>query len=317
MKIVILDGHTTTGEDLDWQEIEDLAVLSVYEKTEEADIVERAKDADILITNKTPISAQIIASLPNLRFVSLLSTGCNIIDLKAAREKGISVSNVPAYSTNAVAQHTFALLLELTNSVGLHADSVRNGEWSKSEHFCYLKKPVVDLYQKRIGLVGFGAIAKAVYKIASSFGMSVSVYTRNPKAEKYPDINFISIEELLKENDVISLHIPLTSQTENFLDKDKVALLKEGAYVINTARGSLIDEYAVTESLNSGKIGGYGADVLKDEPPKKSSPLLCAKNTVITPHIAWASKDSRKRLISTVAENIKAFINGSPQNVVN
>ncbi len=317
MNIVILDGYTLNPGDLDWNEFRKLGNLKVYDRTPTELIVERSKDAEILITNKTEISADVISQLPKLKYVGVLATGYNVVDVRAATEKGIVVTNVPAYSTNSVAQHTFALLLELVSSVGVHNISVQNGEWVKAEDFTYSKTPLIELNGLTLGIIGFGQIGRAVAKIANAFGMKILINNRSEiiKAPEY--VTSTSKIELLKNSDVISLHTPLTSENEKFIDKEAIEMMKPTAYFINTGRGGLINEADLAESLNTNKIAGAALDVLSTEPPKKDNPLLSAKNCIITPHVAWSTIAARKRLMEVAVANVETFINGEPQNVVN
>lgn len=316
MNIVVLDGYTLNPGDLDWDGLKKLGNLKVYDRTSNETIVERSKNAEILITNKTIISAGVISQLPHLKYVGVFATGYNVVDIKAATEKGILVTNVPAYSTNSVAQHTFALLLELVSNVGVHNASVQNGEWVKAKDFTYSKTPIVELHGLTLGIIGFGQIGRAVAKIANAFGMKILINNRSEivKAPEY--VTSTSKTELLKNSDVISLHTPLTSKNEKFIDQKAIVLMKSSAYFINTGRGGLINEADLAEALNANKIAGAALDVLSTEPPKRDNPLLSARNCIITPHIAWATIASRKRLMDVAVKNVETFINGRPQNVV-
>ena len=316
MKIVILDGHATNPGDISWQPIAELGELAVYDQTPVEEISRRAAGAEVLITNKTPISRETLEKLPALRYIGTLATGYNVIDVDAARERGIPVCNVPSYCTRAVAQMTFALLLSLTNHVMLHSDSVRAGTWCRSKEFCYWELPLYELEHKTMGILGYGSIGRAVAEAAQAFGMRILVYSRTPK-ELPKGWEWVGFEELLRRSDVLSLHCPLTPQTEQIIDEKALARMKPGAFLLNTSRGGLLAEQAVADALNSGRLAGAGLDVLSTEPPKADNPLLTAKNCLITPHIAWGAQDSRARLVATVAENIAAFERGEPQNVVN
>lgn len=316
MKIVILDGHATNPGDISWRPVAELGELAVYDQTPVEEIPLRAAGAEVLITNKTPISRETLEKLPGLRYIGTLATGYNVIDVDAARERGIPVCNVPSYCTRAVAQMTFALLLSLTNHVTLHSDSVRAGTWCRSKEFCYWALPLYELEHKTMGILGYGSIGRAVAEAAQAFGMRILVYSRTQK--KLPDgWEWVGFEELLRRSDVLSLHCPLTPQTEQIIDEKALARMKPGAFLLNTSRGGLLAEQAVADALNSGRLAGAGLDVLSTEPPKADNPLLTAKNCLITPHIAWGAQDSRARLVATVAENIAAFARGEPQNVVN
>lgn len=316
MKIVVLDGSGLNPGDLSWGEIAAQGELEVYEKTPPELILKRAAEADVLITNKTPLTAQTLENLPRLRYIGLCSTGYNIVDLDAAAARGIPVTNVPSYCTLAVAQMTFALLLEITNQVAVHNQAVHQGEWSRSPNFCFWKTPLIELEGKTMGVMGFGSIGQRVAQIAAAMGMRVIVNTRR-KIGMPPYCEAVDFETLLRGSDVLSLNVPLTPQTEKMIDANAVALMKPDAILINTSRGQVLDEEAVARALNEGRLGGCGVDVLSTEPPQVENPMLTAKNCVITPHIAWAAKQSRERLMHTVAENLRCYLNGAPQNVVN
>ena len=316
MKIVVLDGSGLNPGDLSWQEIAMQGDLEIYDKTPPELILERSKDAEILITNKTPLTAQTLARLPRLQYIGLCSTGYNIVDLKAAAERGIPVTNVPNYCTLAVAQMTFALLLEITNQVGVHNNAVHAGEWNRSPNFCFWKTPLMELESKTMGVMGFGSIGQRVAQIASAMGMDVIVNTRR-KIGMPPFCEAVDFETLLRRSDVLSLNVPLTPQTEKIINSKTLALMKPDAILINTSRGQVLDEKAVACALNEDRLGGCGVDVLSVEPPREENPMLTAKNCVITPHIAWAAKQSRERLMHMVAENLRCYLNGMAQNVVN
>lgn len=316
MNIVILDAFTTNPGDLDWNRLQSMGNLTVYDKTEERDILTRAEAAELVLTNKTPLSGDTLRQLPKCRYIGTLSTGYNIIDLETARALRIPVCNVPAYCTKAVAQMTFALLFELTNQVDLHSRSVHDGEWCESPHFCYWKIPLVELEHKTMGIVGFGAIGQAVAQVALALGMKVLVNSRTRRV--LPEgCRWVELEQLFRQSDVVSIHCPLTDQTKNLINENTLAMMKPNALLINTSRGPVIQEKDLADALNMGVIAGAALDVLASEPPSKENPLLSANNCIITPHIAWAAKDSRKRLIDTVADNVEAFLQGRPQNVVN
>lgn len=317
MKIVMLDGYTTNPGDLSWDFLKCMGDTIIYDRTPYDKILERAKDADIIITNKTPIKKEIIDNLPKLKFIALLSTGYNIVDYMYLKEKGIPVSNIPSYSTEAVAQLVMAFLLELSMNVGLHSKSVKSGEWTNSIDFCYWKTPLTELYGKTLGIFGFGRIGRAVAERAKAFGMNVVAYTPRLHGNEPEYVKFVTLDEMLSMSDAVTMHCPLTPETEGLVNKEFISKMKDGAYFINTSRGTVVDEYALANALNSGKLAGAGLDVLSTEPPKADNPLLTAKNCFITPHIAWAAFETRERLISILKENIEAFINGKPQNVVN
>lgn len=317
MKIVNLDGYTTNPGDQSWEWLSKYGDYTVYDRTNPEDIIDRAKDADILFINKSVITAEMLEKMPNLKYVGLQSTGYNVIDCKAARELGITVSNIPAYSTNAVAQLVFSFILQITNRVTMHSDAVHNGEWCACPDFCFWKAPLAELDGKTIGIVGFGSIGQRVSNIASAFGMRVLAFTPHPKPDEFTDIAFVDFETLLKESDIITCHCPLNAQTEGMINAAALAKMKKSAIFINTSRGPVVDEQALANALNNGDIQAAGLDVLKVEPPKADNPLLTAKNCYITPHIAWAAYETRARLLNILEENLKAFIDGRPQNVVN
>lgn len=319
MKIIILDAYTENPGDLSWDWLKDLTDdYEIYDITEPEKVIERSIDADILVTNKTVISADIIDKLPKLKFISTLATGYNVIDTEYARKKGIVVSNIPAYSTDGVAQLVFALILELTNHVSLHNTSVKNGDWCESEHFCYWKTPITEIANKTLGIIGFGKIGSAVAQIANAFGMNVIAYSPNTRSYSgFGKVDFVSIEQVKKDSDIISLHCPLTKQTENLVDYDFLKAMKKNALLINTSRGPVINEADLKKALDEGVIAGAGVDVLSCEPPKKDNPLLSCDNCIITPHIAWASYEARSRLMNIFKSNIEGFINNEPVNVVN
>lgn len=317
MKIVMLDAYTTNPGDLSWDNFNSLGDLTVYERTPADKIIERAYDADIIITNKTPITKETIDCLPNLKFIALMSTGYNIVDYVYLKEKGIPVSNIPSYSTDAVAQLVMSFILELSMNVGLHSKSVREGEWSDCADFCYWKTPLTELSGKTLGIFGLGKIGRAVAERAKAFGMNIVAYVPRIHGDEPDYVKLVSLDEMLSVSDVISMHCPLTPETEGVVNEEFIAKMKDGAYFINTSRGTVVNETALADALNSEKLGGAGLDVLSTEPPMKDNPLLTAKNCFITPHIAWASFETRKRLVSILYDNISAFIKGKPQNVIN
>ena len=317
MKIVMLDGYTTNPGDLSWDFLNKYGNATVYDRTPQDKVVERCKGAEIVVTNKTPLTKEIIDQLPDLKFVALLSTGYNIVDYVYLKEKGIPVSNIPSYSTDAVSQLVMAFILELSMNVGLHSQTVRDGEWSASTDFCYWKTPLTELAGKTMGIFGLGRIGKAVAERARAFGMKVIAYTPRIHGNEPEWIELVTLDEMLERADIVSMHCPLTPETEGIVNAEFISKMKDGAYFINTSRGTVVDEKALADALNSGKLSGAGLDVLSTEPPKKDNPLLSAKNCFITPHIAWASFETRQRLVGIFEENIKAFVNGKPQNVVN
>lgn len=317
MKIVMLDGYTTNPGDLSWDFLNNYADAVIYDRTPGDKVVERCLEADIVVTNKTPLTRDIIDKLPNLKFVALLSTGYNIVDYMYLKEKGIPVSNIPSYSTDAVAQLVMSFLLELSMNVGLHSQSVKSGDWVNSTDFCYWKTPLSELSGKTLGIFGLGRIGKAVAERARAFGMNVIAYTPRIHGNEPDWIKIVSLDEMLSNSDAVSMHCPLTPETEGIVNADFISKMKDGAYFINTSRGTVVNENALAEALNNGKLGGAGLDVLSTEPPAADNPLLTAKNCFITPHIAWASFETRQRLLGIFEENIRAFVNGMPQNVVN
>ncbi len=317
MKIVNLDGYTTNPGDLSWDWLGKYGEYKVYDRTEPDQIEERAKDADILIINKSIITAKMLEKLPNLKFVGLQSTGYNVIDCKAARDRNITVSNIPAYSTAGVAQLVFAFILQVADNVSLHSDAVHNGEWCECPDFCFWKTPLTELDGKTIGIIGYGSIGKRVAQIANAFGMNVEVFTPHPKPNEYKNVSFVDFNTLLSDSDFITCHCPLTEKTENLIDKTAIEKMKKSAVVINTSRGPVVNDKDLADALNSARIKAAGVDVLRVEPPENENPLLRAKNCYITPHIAWAAYETRARLLGILEQNIKAYIDGNPINVVN
>lgn len=318
MKIVILDGYTENPGDLSWEGFEKLGELTVYDRTSPDKIIERIGDADAVIVNKTPITRDVIASCPNMKYVGVLATGYNVVDVDAAKEAGISVTNIPTYGTTAVSQYVFALLLEICHHVGEHSASVFEGEWASNEDWTYWKYPLIELAGKTIGIMGFGRIGQAAARIAQSFGMKVIAYDSYRNAELESDTcRYADLDTLFRESDVISLHVPLFPETQGIINKDNIMKMKDGVIIINTSRGPLIVEEDLREALESGKVFSAASDVVATEPIKSDNPLLKAKNMLITPHIAWAPKESRKRLMDIAVDNLAQFVAGSPVNVVN
>ena len=315
--IVILDSSTANPGDLSWDFLKKYGTLEIFGRSTPAETAERAKNADIVIINKTVLSESTLRRLPKLKFITLLATGFNVVDTAAADKLGITVSNVPSYSTDAVAQQTFAFILEFANRVGIHSERVHCGEWVNCPDFSFIATPLCELKDKTIGIIGYGRIGRRVAEIAHAFGMKVIVNTAHP--EKYSDsaASFMSLDEMLPKCDFVTVHCPLTPQTDKLVNADFVAKMKDGAFLINTSRGAELDEHAVADALNSGKLAGAGLDVLTTEPPLADNPLLKAKNAWITPHIAWAPFETRERLLGVTEENIKAFCDGAPVNVVN
>lgn len=318
MKIVILDAYTTNPGDLNWDQLHQFGEVIVYDRTEYAQTISRAQDAEIVLTNKVVLDASIIDALPNLKYIGILATGANVVDLKHAKSRGIIVSNVPGYSTESVVQTTFAHILNLATRLSVNTNAVRTGEWTVSKDFSFSHGTLNELYGKQLGIVGFGAIGRRVAQVAQVFGMSVVAFGPHlPVGKEFDGTRSVTLDELFRTSDVVSLHCPLTTETRNLVSATRIAEMKKGAWLINTGRGPLLDEEAVAVALGSGQLGGAGLDVLSSEPPKESNPLLKAPNCFITPHNAWASYEARGRLIQITAENIKAFIAQAPQNVVN
>ncbi len=312
MNIVILDGYTCNPGDLSWAPFERFGKVTAYESTEPHQVVERCQGADIVISNKTLLPKETLEQLEGVRYIGLLSTGYNVVDVKAAEALGIPVTYVPAYSTNAVAQHTFALLLELCNHVGGHATAVRNGDWEHCRRFCFWNAPLTELQGKTFGIFGLGNIGLAVAKLAEAFGMQVIYYSRSAKSVSY---ELVSKDELFRRSDILSLHCPLNDQTYRLINQETLALMKPTAFLINTTRGDVVDEAALAEALNHDRLNGAALDVLCQEPPTDGSPMLQAKNAIITPHLAWAAKETRARLIDWAADNLASFLNGEPKNL--
>ncbi|MGV3762359.1 D-2-hydroxyacid dehydrogenase [Parapedobacter sp.] len=318
MKITILDGYPLNPGDLDWEYLEKYGDLTIHERTTAAEVVERAAGATALLTNKVSLGADVLRQLPDLKYIGVLATGYNIIDTVYAKERGIVVTHVPGYSTRSVAQLTFALLLELCHHVQRHSDRVKEGKWSQSPDFSFWDYPLVELGGKTIGIVGFGDIGKQVADIATAFGMRVMANSRTETDQSHrANFRWVGLDELLEQSDVVSLHCPLTPQTQGLVNADTLSLMKASAFLLNTSRGPLVEEESLVAALNAGKLAGAGLDVLAVEPPKANNPLFGAKNCLVTPHIAWATKEARARLMGAVDENLKAYLAGQPINVVN
>ena len=316
MKIVILDGYTANPGDLSWGSLKELGEVTVYERTRREEIAGRAADADIVLTNKVVIDREMMALLPRLKYIGVLATGYNVVDIEAAREKDIIVTNVPAYSTESVAQTVFAHLLTVTNRAEHYAQQNRQGRWAENRDFCYWDTELTELAGKTMGIVGLGHIGRRVAEIALAFGMQVKAMT-SKKAEELPaGIQKAELQSLLASSDVVSLHCPLTEGTRHLIHRETLRLMKPSAILINTGRGPLVDDEALAEALNEGRLRAYCADVVTEEPPKADHPLLHAPNAFITPHIAWATVEARKRLLQTAIGNVEAFVNGHPVNVV-
>ena len=315
--ITVLDGYTLNPGDLNWDSLKAIGNCKIFDRTPIDQIVERSVNSEIILTNKTPLDKATIQKLPNLKYIGVLATGYNVIDIHAAKEKNIPVCNVPGYSGMSVAQAVFSLLLEVTNHVGQHSEEVRQGKWSSAPDFCFTSTPLIELADLTMGVVGYGNIAQSTIKIAQALGMKILVHTRTIPKEKVEGVSFVSTDELFKKSDVISLHCPLTDQTKHMINKTSLAMMKKSAILINTGRGPLVDEDALALALNESRIFGAGLDVLSQEPPQANNPLLSAKNCVITPHNAWASKAARQRLMNMAIENLKAFLNNKTINRVN
>lgn len=316
MKIVILDGFTANPGDLEWKRLEKLGNLIVYDRTSPSEVVARCEGAEIVFTNKTPLSAESLMALPTLRFIGVLATGYNIVDVVKATEMGITVCNVPAYSTMSVAQNVFALILDITNSVGHYTQEVKSGKWSSCEDFCYTNTPLVELAGKQLGIIGYGNIGKRVAQIAISFGMTVGAYTSKSEDEIAPVMK-MDLDTLFSSSDIISLHCPLTAETTHLINSERLKMMKPTSILINTGRGPLVDERALADALRKGEIAAAGVDVLSQEPPRPDNPLLSAPNIRITPHISWATLEARRRLLDISIQNLECYLAGSPQNVVN
>ena len=316
MKIVILDGYTLNPGDLSWDAMQAFGELAVYDRTPEDRIIERIGDAEIVYTNKTPLSRQTIEQAPNLRFIGVLATGYNVVDIVAARERGIPVTNIPTYGTSAVAQFTFALLLEVCHHIGHHSEAVKAGRWTSNPDFCFWDYPLMELAGKTLGIIGFGRIGQATAKIAQGFGLRVLAYDENVSEAGRQLAEYVSLDELLAQSDIISLHCPLFPSTTGIIRQENIARMKRGVIIINTSRGPLINEADTAAALKSGQIGYLAADVVSTEPIQADNVLLTAPNVLITPHIAWAPRESRQRLMAIAVDNLRAFLNGSIVNVV-
>ena len=318
MKIVVLDGYTLNPGDLSWDELNALGEVVIYDRTPSEKIVERADGAEIVLTNKTPLGASEISQLSSLKYIGVLATGYNIVDIEAAKNQGVIVSNVPAYGTESVVQMTFSLLLELTLHVQKHSDAVREGKWANSKDFCFWDFPLIELAGKTIGVIGFGSIGQRVADVATAFGMNVIGYSRTQTDQSHrKNFKWASIPDLLVASDVVSIHCPLTAETKGLINLENLQKMKNAAFLINTSRGPIVVDEDLAEALNNGTIAGAGIDVLSVEPPQKDNPLFTAENCIITPHIAWATKEARTRLLSIALENILAYITGNPTNIVN
>lgn len=322
-KAVILDGYTLNPGDLDWKPLQELADFEIYDRTtysiEEAPlIIERAKDAEVILTNKTPLTKEILDELPMLKYIGVLATGYNVVDVEAAKERNITVTNIPSYGTDTVAQAAIALLLELCHRTGDHSNAVKNGDWTNSPDFCFWNHPIIELSGKTMGIIGYGQIGQTTSRIAQAFGMKVLAYNRTrEKVIETESVRYATLEVLYREADVIMLHCPLTEENEGFINKESIELMKDGVLIVNNARGALINEADLADALNRGKVAGAGLDVVSEEPISEDNPLLKAKNCIITPHIAWASLEARQRLLDIAVENLSKYLEGNPINVVN
>lgn len=318
MKIVVLDGYTLNPGDISWEEMEEFGEVTVYDRTSKEDIAARIGDAEVVYTNKTPLTKETFEACPNIKFVGILATGYNIVDVDAAKERGIPVSNIPTYGTAAVSQYAMALLLELCHHIGEHSDCVKKGDWTNNPDWCFWNYPLVELAGKTMGIIGFGRIGQDTGKLAQAFGMKVLAYDAHKRPELESETcRYVELDTLFAESDVISLHCPLFAETEGIINKDSIAKMKTGVMIINDSRGPLIVEEDLRDALNSGKVAGAAVDVVSTEPIQMDNPLLKAKNMIITPHIAWAPKESRQRLMNLAVENLRSFVSGKPQNVVN
>ena len=323
MKAVVLDGYTLNPGDLSWEKLKAICATTVYDRTDydvsgKDLIIERVGDAEVVFTNKTPLSADILKAVPNVKFIGVLATGYNVVDVDAAKERGIVVSNIPTYGTNAVAQMAIALLLEMCHHAGAHSDAVKKGDLTNNLDWCFWNYPLIELAGKTIGIIGFGRIGQATAKIAQALGMKVLAFdSYQNKALESDTLQYVELDELLVESDVISLHCPLFENTKGIINKESLAKMKSNVMIINTSRGPLIVEEDLAEALNSGKIAGAAVDVVTSEPIRADNPLLAAKNCIITPHISWAPRESRQRLMDIAIDNLMSFIAGNAVNVVN
>jgi len=319
MKIVILDGYTENPGDLSWAQIEQFGELTVYDRTphDEAEIIRRIADAEVVFTNKTPVSRAVFEACPGIKYVSVLATGYNIVDVQAARERDISVSNVPAYGTAAVGQFAIALLLELCHHVAHHSQAVHEGRWEHNADWCFWDYPLVELDGKTLGIIGFGRIGQTTGRIAKAMGMRVLAHSRSERPEGREIAEYVDLDTLLARSDVIALHCPLFPETEKIINAGTISKMRDGVMIINNSRGQLIDEQALADALNSGKVAAAGLDVVSTEPIRGDNPLLTAKNCLITPHISWAPKEARQRIMDCSEKNLRAYLEGEPVNVVN
>ncbi len=317
MKIVVMDGYALNPGDISWEGFETLGEFILYEHTEKEEIIKRAKGADAILTNKTPITRELFVNCPTIKYVGVLATGYNVVDTAAAKERGVVVTNVPTYGTDAVAQYAVAMMLELCHHIGEHDRSVKAGDWQRNRNFCYWNYPTIELSGKTLGIIGYGRIGQKLAKIASALGMTIIAYDKYPDADKLcENARFGTLEELLCQSDFISLNCPLTQENKGIINRKTISLMKDGVYIINTARGPLVNEKDLSDALKSGKVKGAAVDVLSEEPPAHGNVLIDAPNCIVTPHIAWAAKESRIRLMEIAVNNLKAFLDGKPINTV-
>lgn len=316
MKIVVLDAYALNPGDLSWETLKELGETIIYERSTVAETSARIADANVVLTNKALLPADIIDNAANLKYIGVMATGYNVVDIVAAHKQNIVVTNIPAYSTQSVAQLTLALILELANHVAIYAKSVRNGDWNQSKDFSYQIRAIMELQHKTLGIIGLGKIGQAVAKMALAFGMQVIASHKHPERDKMEGVRFVNEETCFREGDIVSLHCPLNEQNKHFVNRQLLEIMKPSAFLINTSRGALINEQDLASALNTGRIAGAGLDVLSSEPPSENNPLLHAKNCLITPHIGWSTYEARHRLMLEVVKNLIAFQNGSPVNVV-
>ena len=317
MIIVVLDGYTENPGDLSWGAFEELGELTVYDRTPEEEIVARIGSAEAVIVNKTPITRATLDACPGIRYIGVLATGYNVVDVAAAKERGIPVCNVPTYGTASVGQFAIGLLLEICHHIGAHSDSVHAGDWERSADWCYWNYPLIELDGKTLGVIGFGRIGQATARIAKAMGMNVLAYDSHPSESGRALGEYVDLDTLLRTSDVIALHCPLFPETQGIIDRDAIAKMKDGVIILNNSRGPLIVEQDLADALNSGKVAAAGLDVVSTEPIRADNPLLSARNCIITPHISWAAKEPRERIMTASVENLRAFLNGAPIHVVN
>ena len=317
MRIVILDGYTTNPGDLCWDKLKELGECTIYDRTAPGEVLERAAGAEAILTNKVVINSETMAALPDLKYIGVMATGYNVVDINAARERGIIITNIPAYSTPSVGQMVFAHILNISQQVQRHSEEVHKGRWTNSKDFCFWDTPLMELRDKKIGLVGLGNTGYTTARVAIGFGMQVYAQTSKSHFQLPPEIKKMDLDQLFSECDIVSLHCPLTPETHELVNARRLAMMKPNAILINTGRGPLINEQDLADALNSGKIYAAGVDVLSTEPPRADNPLLTAKNCYITPHIAWATTEARERLMNMAISNLQAYIAGTPENVVN